>query len=117
MTSNVLPSDGVALHPLEERRIIKQIIEGHKMAHGDTYFVLHSKWWSLWKDYVLYDEKEEEIQSEGDKRRHGQRPGPIDNDELLEAQKEASTAATDKLEESTDDDQPPGSPEVSGSTV
>ncbi len=44
------------LSPQQERQIIKEIITEHKMKLGQPFFLLSSKWWSLWKEYVRYDE-------------------------------------------------------------
>jgi hypothetical protein len=83
------------LAPSEERRVVKTLLddqEAVKMTVGATYYVVNFKWWQLWQHYVGWNEGTSDGGTEG--HHHGteaashhaarQRPGPIDNTELLE---------------------------------
>jgi hypothetical protein len=62
----------------EQKAIIKKSFEEAdlKNAVGDAWFLINAKWWQLWKDFVHYDGES------GDP--NGQKPGSIDNTDLLE---------------------------------
>jgi hypothetical protein len=66
----------IVLSPKEEHDIIRAIWDAHRMRVQQNYYVINAKWWSLWKDYVKFDEKEPTT--------FGQRPDRIDNEPLLE---------------------------------
>lgn len=90
------------LTPWEEHQIIKGILTPQKkLKFGDRHYVIDSKWWSMWKDYVRYDEKEP--------KNFGQRPDKIDNDILLEdVQDTSETPAQDeKTPEAKESNSPP----------
>ncbi len=86
------------LAPAEERRVVKTLLddqEAVKMTVGATYFVVNFKWWQLWQHYVGWNEGNNDDDAGTEGHHHGtteaaghhaarQRPGPIDNTELLE---------------------------------
>lgn len=80
----------VVLPPNEERKILHDILDSAKMKAGQNYYVINAKWWSLWKDYVKYDESEPTF--------FGQRPDKIDNDPLLEEDPQPTTEDVEKAE-------------------
>jgi hypothetical protein len=65
-----------------------------EMTVGTTYYVVNFKWWQLWQHYVGWND--DDAGGEGPTRPLGvrQRPGPIDNTELLE--ESSSPAAPSK---------------------
>jgi hypothetical protein len=85
------------LAPSEERRVVKTLLddqEAVKMTVGATYYVVNFKWWQLWQHYVGWNEGNSDDDGGTEGHHHGteaashhaarQRPGPIDNTELLE---------------------------------
>jgi hypothetical protein len=83
------------LPPAEERRVVRDLLDqaAVKMTVGTTYYVVNFKWWQLWQHYVGWNDDDG---GEGPTRPLGvrQRPGPIDNTELLE--ESSSPAAPSK---------------------
>jgi hypothetical protein len=66
--------------PIAQRDLIKHLLEQQKMVVGFKYYLVSFRWWQLWKQWVQFDEKDEDkLLPEG----YGQRPGMIDNSELL----------------------------------
>eukprot|EP01087_Luapelamoeba_hula_P007900 TRINITY_DN1943_c0_g1_i3.p1 TRINITY_DN1943_c0_g1~~TRINITY_DN1943_c0_g1_i3.p1 ORF type:complete len:1256 (+),score=322.20 TRINITY_DN1943_c0_g1_i3:123-3890(+) len=58
----------------EEKRILKDMDwEAERVKKDETWFILSSRWFSQWKDFVNYDGYNYE----------GPRPGPISNDYLI----------------------------------
>lgn len=66
--------------PFEEKQIIKQILDEHKPANLQKFYVLSMDWWNEWKAYVSFDDKNDTPNSSA----VSGRPNPIDNDSLLE---------------------------------
>eukprot|EP00696_Hemimastix_kukwesjijk_P002536 gnl/Hemi2/13103_TR4475_c0_g1_i1.p1 gnl/Hemi2/13103_TR4475_c0_g1~~gnl/Hemi2/13103_TR4475_c0_g1_i1.p1 ORF type:complete len:854 (+),score=238.49 gnl/Hemi2/13103_TR4475_c0_g1_i1:71-2632(+) len=81
-------SSPLSLSAADEANLMRAIITADNMILQQDYFLLSAKWWQLWKDYVQYDNPQAEA---------GQRPGAIDNHELL-VQKEDGTYSPDALQ-------------------
>lgn len=64
--------------PLEERRIIKDMIQtsDKNPKIGDLWYLVNLKWWKAWKLYSDYEERDDD--------HNAQPPGQIDNSLLLE---------------------------------
>lgn len=71
----------VPLTPLQEHLIIKEVLKKYvKIRFHQVFHVVNSKWWSMWKDYVRFDEANPQT--------FGQRPDQIDNENLLVSKRE-----------------------------
>lgn len=79
-------------------KLIKEEFQKEKMIIGQKYYIISSKWFEFWKDYVNYENKEKEKEIEDDKddifieskeKKQeddvSQKPGPIDNQNLIDS--------------------------------
>lgn len=78
-------SEGVQIGELmmavsEERRLIRNTYKGWHIKCNQVQYIIHPKWYSLWKEYVGYDEEDDDGE---ESREYGQKPGPIDNAPLV----------------------------------
>jgi ubiquitin carboxyl-terminal hydrolase 4/11/15 len=67
-----------------EKRRIKSLITHHDqigLKEGSSYCLISARWWSQWQHYVQYNSLSYQ----------GERPGPIENDFLLDAEGELRT--------------------------
>eukprot|EP00455_Lapot_gusevi_P006773 TRINITY_DN128_c0_g1_i2.p1 TRINITY_DN128_c0_g1~~TRINITY_DN128_c0_g1_i2.p1 ORF type:complete len:941 (-),score=443.20 TRINITY_DN128_c0_g1_i2:252-3074(-) len=72
------------LKPQEERVIVKNLIDS-KLKVGDTWFVISYRWWRSWKEFTLFDRKDDEVADQLaslDLNNSADRPGPIDNSDI-----------------------------------
>jgi hypothetical protein len=83
-------SSATHLLPEEERDIIKEIIMNDKMAVGLSYFLVSSAWWGIWKDYVNYTNRSQDVAGSlsSSLELGSNRPGEIDNSSLLDSKGE-----------------------------
>jgi hypothetical protein len=82
--------------PGEEREAIKGILADDKMVYDAKYYLVSLRWWQLWKQWVQYDEKDPARYVDGG---FGQRPGAIDNTELLATEEELRKEAEAKQQQ------------------
>lgn len=79
---------------LEEKQTIKALNwENVKTQPGQTWYLISTKWFQSWKDYVRYDDDDDDdddlSDNDGDYATGDMpRPGPINNESLLEPQTE-----------------------------
>eukprot|EP01116_Phalansterium_solitarium_P023194 TRINITY_DN799_c0_g1_i1.p1 TRINITY_DN799_c0_g1~~TRINITY_DN799_c0_g1_i1.p1 ORF type:complete len:1375 (+),score=305.50 TRINITY_DN799_c0_g1_i1:156-4280(+) len=86
--------EGFRLLPSGEKQEVKEILLKSVLKPNTPYYVVDSKWYQLWKDYVCFDAPEDV-----DALNVARRPGPIDNRGLL------ASSASDIQEPVPDDDQ------------
>ena len=70
------------LTPAEECTRIKGIISTKKLKYDEYWYVINSKWFAMWKDYVRYDE--------ANPTSFGQRPDKINNEPLVMSESKIS---------------------------
>lgn len=63
----------------EEKKQIRDLIKDVKLHENEDVYILSSKWWNLWCDYVGFHEE-----NEGD---DSDMPGPVDNSDIIDKSK------------------------------
>lgn len=73
-----MPSSATEISREEQKQFVKSCLNSETLHEGDTWFLLSSKWFNLWKEYVLYDvEGLEEVETQ-------EELSAIDNTDLLD---------------------------------
>ena len=63
------------LTPEQEKEIYSDLRSKDDMKKGDTYYLISAIWWEKWREYIGWNQTSKEGTS---------RPGPIDNNDLLD---------------------------------
>ncbi|CAN6466305.1 unnamed protein product [Victoria cruziana] len=90
--------EGESCSPQDERRIIRELrdsAESNSKA-GDPYYIISSRWWRSWKDYVDLEEDTNSVNEDSTTGDYGEeaitkdrsRPSTIDNSDLLRDEKD-----------------------------
>jgi len=89
-SGDATPTQQQQLLPDEERRLIKDIINKDHMAVGDQYYLVSGKWFGIWKDYVNYSGRAQDMEGSlsSSMELGSARPDEIDNSSLLDAKQE-----------------------------
>ncbi|KAL6068112.1 Ubiquitin carboxyl-terminal hydrolase 11 [Balamuthia mandrillaris] len=84
--------------PQQERDIVKRLLAKDRMRLKHRYYLVSMRWWQLWKQYVRFDVKQGRVEKEGEEGKEVeggeaysavvQRPGAIDNTELIATEEE-----------------------------
>jgi ubiquitin carboxyl-terminal hydrolase 4/11/15 len=71
-------------NPQNERLAIKSILDNVHYKEGDKWYLIPVKWWEAWRAYVGYEDENRSEIGNGEPLRYAQKPGPVDNSELLD---------------------------------
>ncbi len=77
MTSSLESSSSISSGPREERETIKRFFGADVPRVGETKFLISKTWWSLWKEFVNFDDAAGGVED-------SERPGEINNELFLE---------------------------------